>query len=106
MFQQYPYSLYLKNVVASARDGKGNVLQGSVDYTFLSKCRDDRGRGAKVVNIAGVSTEFSSYILTPAGCPNIKNGAILEIRNEDGTVRMVAQCIKFHPYQLHCRIWV
>lgn len=88
-------------------DENGFPIPSTSSMEFLTDCRDSPSGGGSVINTAqGESVKYGSVIYTPKGLEPIPENTLLEVRNEDGTVRLKANVIRFAKEQAHCRIWV
>lgn len=104
MVERYPYDLYVKEVIASGRNEKGNAIQGQEVYTWISKCRDEAKTSKPLSTVAGEAYEVSHNVLCPVDCPAVAAGTTIEVR-KGSSVRLNAKVIGFKQMQLHCRIW-
>lgn len=104
----YPYSLYVSENSGAIFDENG-FLQNEEqnNFTFVSRCRDYAKDGNRISHLETKEiVSFSSMIMLPLGCPEIKPNVLVEVRDKDGNIRLSANVIRFERNQLHCRIWV
>ena len=103
---QYPYKLYKKNITGGGADVKGNAVAGNVQWVFVSECRDELSNGKKTPLVDGSAHDYTAKVFMPADCPEIDRGVEVQVRTEDGEVRIGKAVLLFDTGQYHCRLWL
>lgn len=124
MLTPYPHYLYVLISTPSTTDERGHKHPGETKWIYWGKCREEtNGKGQEII-ISGTRTyKFASLVQCPVGTVRIKEGQTVMVANElvdtaassesaiaglkdSGVARIIAECAKFDPGRLHCRLWL
>lgn len=106
MVKQYPYDLYVTELVGGGVDENGYPLPQTEQDIFASKCRDEVNTLARtLVTVDGAAYYYDYLIQLPLSCPNIEVGKNIKVKSGN-FVRIDAEVKRFQRDQMHCRIWV
>lgn len=85
---RYPHRLYKQVARECTTNDFGQEVPGEVEMEFFGMCDHQvNGRGRMVAGDGGVSFLFSSTVFLPEGAEIIPNGTVVEIREQDETIR-------------------
>lgn len=111
MIKQYPHYLFVKQVTPATQDPEtGNWLPGSESWELHSFCREEpNGKGSVVRGPDGQQAVFSSNVFMPKDTDMIDEGVEARVCNtldEEASIRVSGQVLRFHPGQLNCKLWL
>lgn len=108
MVKQYPYRLWVLTTSGGGKDANGDHEPQTETWTDLVRCRDEvNAKRATITLEDGTDYPFDSLIQLPKGSyPNLTNGASIEVRESDGTVRVKGEVQRIIRAQLHSQLWV
>lgn len=104
--KQYPFFLFATDIIGGNNDNEGRAIQGTPNYQACGPCREETRSGQRKLYLGGEEYDFTSFILCPTTCPDIKEGSVVEMRDSLGNVLLEKTVILFRRKQLHTRIWV
>lgn len=105
---RYEDQLYRKVADEATRDSNGDFIPGSVaGWTLVADCREEpSSAGQKISGVDGEDRKVSSIIQLPEDCPTINPGERIQVKDQDGNVRIEAEALRFVRYRKSCRLWV
>ena len=106
MVKQYPYNLYILNIQDATQNENGDFVEGSESWELACTCRDEANTKSQNVLVDSVYYPYDSIVYTPKSCPILENETKVEIRYQNGVVRLSGQVKRFSQDQLHSRIWL
>lgn len=85
---KYPHKLYKEVVEKIGENDYGQAIYGEPKLVFVSMCDHQvNSNGIEIRGKKGIAFKFSSQIFIPEGIEIIPTGTIIEIREQDDTLR-------------------
>ena len=102
-----PHSLYVQQSTPVGKDADGFELPHVTEWIYWCPCREQpMGANREIKGANGESYFYSSIIFVDWHTPKIEYGTSIEVREDDGSVRLSGEVKRFSKDMMHIRIWV
>lgn len=104
--KQYPYTLQVLVQTPAYQDENGNWIPGTEQWVEHSKCRDEAGKGNKIIGEDGNEYDYSFLVQMPKGTAKLNSGNQIKVLTKNLVQRATGTIIYSRKDQLHTRAWV
>ena len=102
-----PHSLYVQQSTPAGKDARGFDLPPVTEWVYWCECREQpHGQSREVKGRNGESYAYSSTVFVDLETPKIETGTKIEVREQDGFVKLAGEVKRFSKDMAHARIWV
>jgi hypothetical protein len=102
-----PHRLYVQQSTPVGTSRHGFDLPPLTEWRLWCTCREQPlGQSRELEGKNGKSYRYSSLVFVDVDTPEIETGALIEVRESDGRIRLSGEVKRFSRDMMHARIWV